>query len=149
MYKLLANSLYGRTILNDRKYNTNTRLYHRADLNRPLSDPKFRKLRMVSSDCYSVTKNKSHIMLKSPIYIGAMILQKAKLQNFRFHYKVVKPSAANFPKEHIICDEKDKDIIMKSRQYIESINMVYSDMDSLCYEVTMKVVGKHADFSFL
>ena len=108
MYKLLANSLYGRTILNDRKYNTNTRLYHRADLNRPLSDPKFRKLRMVSSDCYSVTKNKSHIMLKSPIYIGAMILQKAKLQNFRFHYKVVKPSAANFPKEHIICDEKDK-----------------------------------------
>ena len=85
LYKLLANALYGKTIQSDRKYNTFNKIVHKDNLNKDIADPKFKSATLVGKDAYHVKKNKSQITLGSPIYIGAIVLQKAKLKNYTFH----------------------------------------------------------------
>ena len=118
-YKLMCNSLYGRTILNDRNFATNTHLVSIGDdLAKAQGKQHFKSVRFISKDIAAVTTNKKEIKLNSPIFIGATVLQLAKLKNYEFHYKVVKPSCASFPKDRIQVDPKDKEIIEKSREYI-------------------------------
>ena len=150
LYKLLANALYGKTIQSDRKYNTFNKIVHKDHLNKDIADPKFKSATLVGKDAYHVKKNKSQITLSSPIYIGAIVLQKAKLKNFVFHYNVAKPSGSEFPLDQIICLDEDRPYIMKSREYIKSVDLVYCDTDSLAYEITMneKCKGYSLDFIY-
>ena len=141
LYKLLCNALYGKTLQSDRKYNSHTKLYHASNVNPAISDPKFKGSRLIGKDVYGVTKNKSSITLKAPIFCGAIVLQRAKLQIYEYHYKFAKPSGASFPLEHIKTDPEYMELIMKSREHIESVNMIYTDTDSLGLEIVMKTKG--------
>ena len=147
MYKNLACSVYGKTIQSDRKYATKSILCHLDDLDKHLADPKFKSIRQVGRECFCITKNVGSIQLKSPIYIGACILQYAKLVNFKFHYLLAKPSGSNFPQEYIICDSKlDRDLIDYSRKFLKSVKMIYCDTDSFIYEVVASQKGLTFDF---
>ena len=149
-YKLMCNSLYGRTILNDRNFATNTHLVSIGDdLAKAQGKQHFKSVRFISKDIAAVTTNKKEIKLNSPIFIGATVLQLAKLKNYEFHYKVAKPSCASFPKDRIPVDPKDKEIIEKSREYIQDVTLVYCDTDSLGYKFTMTEKGKGTDHEFL
>ena len=55
MYKILANALYGRTIMNDRKYATNTRLIGPKQVGKHTSHPKFKKIRQIGKDTFYFT----------------------------------------------------------------------------------------------
>ena len=58
-YKLMCNSLYGRTILNDRNFGTNTRLVNIGDdLAKAQGKPDFKSVRFISKDIAAVTTNK-------------------------------------------------------------------------------------------
>ena len=110
-----------------------------------MRDPFFRKVELVGKNIFLVTKGKSDVELNSPIYIGATVLQLAKLQNFRFHSLVAKPSGSIYPERMIRrsqISQVEFDMILKSRKFIKSIVMCYSDTDSLHYEVTMNDAGK-------
>ena len=149
-YKLMCNSLYGRTILNDRNFATNTRLVNIGDdLAKAQGKPNFKSVRFISKHVAAVTTHKKEIILNSPIFIGAIVLQLSKLKNYEFYYKVVKPSCASFPKERIEVDPKDKEIIEESRKYIRDVQMVYCDTDSQGLKITMTEQGKGKDHEFL
>ena len=139
LYKLLCNSLYGKTIMSDRKYNTNTRLVTLGEaLEKACSDPKFQSYMMVAPDVAAVTNNKAYIDLQSPIFMGATVLQLAKLKNYNFHYNVAKISGGKFgilPGSNIL--EEDRKLIMQSREVIDSIELCYCDTDSLGYKIQM------------
>ena len=129
-YKIMCNALYGRTILNDRNYATNSRLVKIGHkLARDQGKPNFKSVRFISKDVAAVTCYKNEIVLNSPISIGSTVLQLSKLKNYEFHYKVVKPSCASFPKNRIEVDSKYKSIIEESRKYIKDITLVYCDTD--------------------
>ena len=67
IYKLLSNSLYGRTIMDYRKYSTVARLCSEAEINQEISHPKFKEIRKISKDCYLVTRSKEHIFSRPPL----------------------------------------------------------------------------------
>ena len=80
--------------------------------------------------------------LTSPNFIGATVLQLAKLKNFEFHYRVMKNSCSTFPRDWIQPFESDREAIEKSRELIQSIDLVYCDTDSLAYKITTTEKGK-------
>ena len=140
-YKLLMNSLYGRTIMDVLKYNLDTKLVTEENINAEISHPRFHTITKVSDPCYLITKFKERVMLNAPIYIGCIVLQKAKLYNLKLHYTIVKPSANDFPSDPALdslLDSKHHVIIKRSRQIIQSIQLVYGDTDSLCYHVVFR-----------
>ena len=57
-YKLLMNSLYGRTIMDQRKYNLVARLVDESQINKEISHPKFHTIRQISKECFLVTRSK-------------------------------------------------------------------------------------------
>ena len=150
LYKLLCNSVFGKSIQNDRTYDKTHTLVHRDNLNYHVSSPRFLKIRQVSDDCFCVTKNKPVVKLSSPIYIGALILMRSKLKNQKYHYFIAKVSASDFPSRYIIPvkDEKIMRVIAFSRQHIKSVRLVYSDTDSLTYFLVMHTKGLTMDFIF-
>ena len=142
IYKLLSNSLNGRTIMDYRKYSTIARLCSEAEINQEISHPKFKEIRKISKDCYLVTRSKEHIFFSSPSYIGTVVLQKAKLTNLKLHYTVVKPSAFDYPEELMhFCNRGLLDLILRSREIIQSITLSYSDTDSLLYHLVFRKKG--------
>ena len=142
IYKLLSNSLYGRTIMDYRKYTTIARLCSESEINQEISHPKFKEIRKISKDCYLVTRSKEHVFFSSPSYIGTVVLQKAKLTNLKLHYTVVKPSASDFPEELMhFCDRGLLHLILSSREIIQSITLSYSDTDSLLYHLVFRNKG--------
>ena len=148
-YKLLSNLLYGRCIMDQRKYNLNSRLVKRSQISKEISHPKFHQIRKVSKKAYLVTRSKECVVLRSPIYIGCILLQKAKLVNLKFHYCIAKPSAADFPNDLLyLCDQQYLDIIKLSREIIQSIYLVYSDTDSLCYHVQFSKKGTELEYVY-
>ena len=63
-----------------------------------VADPRFKSRRWIIKDQVAlITKTKQEIELTAPIFIGACVLQLAKLVNFSFLFQVVKPSCAEFP----------------------------------------------------
>ena len=146
-YKLLANSLYGRCIMDQRRYNLNSRLVQKSQISKEISHPKFHQIRKVSKTGFLVSRNKEIIVLGSPIYIGCILLQKAKLANLKFHYTIAKPSGADFQNDLLyLCDKEYLDIIKLSRQIIQSVYLVYSDTDSLWYHI--KFINKGVKLEF-
>ena len=102
LYKLLSNSVFGKSIQNDRNFNKIHTLVHVSNLNRHIASPRFSKVRRVSKDCFCVIMTKNYVKLTSPIYIGSTILQKAKLKMYKFHYYIAKVSGATFPERYLI-----------------------------------------------
>merc|ERR1712215_117578 len=110
---------------------------------------KFHTIRKISKKCFLVTRSKEFIALKSPIYIGCILLQKANLENLKFHYTVAKPSAYDFPQNlYHLCDPLYKEIIRRSKDIIKSVYLVYSDTDSLCYHIVFRKNGLTHDFVY-
>merc|ERR1711999_46740 len=97
-----------------------------------------------------MVKSKAAIELRAPIFIGACVLQLAKLINYEFLLGVAKPSCADFPQafEHIIKTE-DRKLIMASREYIQSIKMLYADTDSQMLHITYTKNAKNMSKDFL
>ena len=145
LFKLMGNSLYGRTILNTRKYNTVSTLVRQKTLSRHLNNPRCRKIQLVGKNCFLVTKSKTSVTLEAPIYIGSSILQFAKIRQYRYHYYLAKPSGSDFPREYLdevirkFITPEEYEIVLKSRKVIKSVTLAYTDTDSLHYEVVMNV----------
>ena len=59
LYKLLSNSVFGKSIQNDRNFNKDHSLVHVSNLNFHLAHPRFAKVRRLSSHCFCITKNQN------------------------------------------------------------------------------------------
>lgn len=125
-YKLLSNSLFGKTIERPEKR-------CRVVLT---SDPK-KHQKLVGSPCYKaskiihpklvgVTLSYPAVKVKKPFYVGMAILEIAKVWMYSFHYEVMKAHFGN------------------------SLQLLYTDTDSLLYEVNhphvYKELGKLSSF---
>merc|ERR1711999_27814 len=94
-----------------------------------------------------MVKSKAAIELRAPIFIGACVLQLAKLINYEFLLGVAKPSCADFPPafEHIIKTE-DLKLVRASREFIQSIKMLYADTDSQMLHITYTKNAKNMGY---
>merc|ERR1711954_418025 len=123
----------------DLKYNSNSVLVEIGErYSKPCGNPRFKSRKWIIPDKVAlVTKSKPAIKLRAPIFIGACVLQLAKLINYEFLLGVAKPSCADFPPafEHIVKAE-DLDLVRASRGFIQSIKMLYADTDSQMLHIT-------------
>ena len=86
--------------------------------------------------------SKPFINVKTAIFIGATVLQLAKLKNLSFDIQLAKPSCRIFNGKYPI-RVADKAIIEQSREYIESMIVIYMDTDSVFLEICLTDKAKH------
>ena len=152
LWKLLPNSLYGKSLQNDLFYNTKRILVENGPRFRKLcSRVNFKSFKWLVKDKIAlVTLTKTKIAIKSPIFIGATVLQLSKLKNLSFDIQVAKASCANFPHPDPYPIRFEDEIIIKlSRLYIYSCQAIYMDTDSICYYIIHTEASKGKDHEFL
>ena len=86
-FKLMNNSVYGKTVENLRK-KINVRLVNNAeDYKKWVSRPSFVSEKIFSKDLAAIHEIKPVLALDKPIYVGFIILDLSKLLMYEFHYK--------------------------------------------------------------
>ena len=108
-FKLMINSVYGKTMENLRK-RINVRLVNNEnDFLKYTSRPTYVTHRLFDKDYAAVYEIKPVLMLNKPIYVGFTILELSKWMIYDFHYSFIKN---NFNAE-----------------------LLFTDTDSLTYEI--------------
>ncbi len=110
-FKLLNNSVFGKTMENVRK-RINCEVVNKIERrNKLTSDPKFEYMNIINEDLVIIKSKQTKVELKKPIYCGFTILDLSKLLMFNFHYNTIK------------------------KQYGNKAKLLFTDTDSLCYEI--------------
>ena len=106
-FKLMINSVFGKTMENLRK-RINVRLINNAkDYVKCVSKPTFVSQKIFSKNLLVVHKIKSVLVLNKPIYVGLSILELSKLLMYDFHYGYFK----NDFNSRLLFTDTDKDNI--------------------------------------
>uniref|UniRef100_A0A1B6JA38 DNA-directed DNA polymerase n=3 Tax=Homalodisca liturata TaxID=320908 RepID=A0A1B6JA38_9HEMI len=113
-FKLMNNSVFGKTMENMRN-RVDIRLGTKSKLvERWVSKPNFKSRTIFTENLVAVHFSKKKLLLNKPIYVGMSILDISKTLMYDFHYNVMK------------------------EKYGSNIKMVYTDTDSLIYDITTK-----------
>jgi hypothetical protein len=84
-YKLLNNSLFGRTIMNQRKFR-DIKLVDESKLMKYVTMPRFDCSKRFDNKLHAVHLNKLVAKLDEPIYLGMTILDMSKIIMYDFYY---------------------------------------------------------------
>ena len=108
-FKLLVNSVYGKTMENLRK-RVNVKLVNDVkQLKKLTASPSFDHFRIFTNELIAVNMKKPILYLNRPIYVGFAILDLSKVLMYDFHYNYIKA------------------------KYGEKATLLFTDTDSLCY----------------
>lgn len=110
-YKLMNNSVFGKTMENLRKRVEIQLINREQRLLKVTAKPGFKSFKIFNNDLASVELTKQNLILNRPIYVGFSILELSKVLMYDFHYN------------HI-----------KSR-YGRMAELLFTDTDSLCYNI--------------
>ena len=110
-YKLMNNSVFGKTMENIRN-RVNVKLVNTEEKLRKLTaKPNFRSRKIFSENLISVHMKKTSLTMNKPVYLGMCILDLSKTIMYDFHYNYIKPKYGNKAK------------------------LLFTDTDSLMYEI--------------
>ena len=120
LYKLMNNSVFGKTTENLRKW-VDVKLVrsHEEDkLRRLIASPAFARANIFDDDLEAIHVHKSNLVLNRPMYVGMSILDLSKHLMYDFYYNQLKT------------------------QYGEGCQLLYTDTDSLLLEIETEDVYK-------
>lgn len=90
-YKLMNNSVFGKTLENQRKHKNIQLVSDNRKLEKLVSKPNFKTTIIINENLVLVSMNKTVITLNRPLYVGMSILDLSKTLMYDFHYnKMVK-----------------------------------------------------------
>ena len=89
-YKLLSNSLYGKTIENPEKRSKVKLCSESSTYENYIGEPNFKNAKRINSKLVGVEMKYSSIKINKPFYIGMSILDLSKWHMYNFHYNVMK-----------------------------------------------------------
>jgi len=113
LYKLMNNSVFGKTMENLRK-RVDVKLVrsHEEDkMRRLIASPSFARADIFSDDLAGILMHKERLVLNRPVYVGMSILDLSKSLMYDFYYNQLKP------------------------QYGDRVDLLYTDTDSLLLEI--------------
>ena len=114
-YKLMNNSVFGKTQENLRN-RVNVEVLTRRDIAlKRIAKPTFIRSQLIREDLVIIQCAKTTLKLNKPIYVGFSVLDLSKLLMYSFHYNKM-------------LEKYDND----------SINLCFTDTDSLLYEIKTK-----------
>ena len=117
-FKLMNNSVFGKTMENIRNRVNIKLLTRRKIANKYVSKPNFRKFTIFDENLIAVHLAKTDLLLDKPIFTGASILDISKTLMYDFHYDYIK------------------------EKYGDKAKLLFTDTDSLCYEIETKDLYK-------
>jgi len=110
-FKLLNNSIYGKSLQNQRKQVNIQLINNERQLLRLTAKPGFKNFKIFSDYLAAVQCVKENILLNKPIYVGFTILELSKCLMYNYHYNIIK------------------------KQYGQNVKLLFTDTDSLCYAI--------------
>ncbi|KAK3103044.1 hypothetical protein FSP39_016008 [Pinctada imbricata] len=110
-YKLMNNSVFGKTMENLRKRVDIQLVNQEKRLLKLTKKPGFKSFKIFNEDLASIELQKSKLVLNRPIYVGFSILDLSKVLMYDFHYNYIK------------------------RKYGNTAQLLFTDTDSLCYDI--------------
>ena len=113
LYKLMNNSVFGKTMENLRKRVDVklVRAYEEDRLRRLIASPSFARANIFDDDLAAIQVHKSRLVLNRPVYVGMSILDLSKTLMYDFYYNQMKA------------------------QYGSCVTLLYTDTDSLLLEI--------------
>jgi hypothetical protein len=110
-YKLIVNSIYGKSIQNNRKHVNIKLALNQNQAKRWVSKPNYETFTIMNQNKAIIKMKKSTVKLDRPIYIGHTVLELSKLHMYHLHYNVFK------------------------NIYKHNIELLYTDTDSFIYSI--------------
>ena len=90
-YKLNINSIYGKTVQNDRKHRDIKLITTEAKRNKLASGPDYHSTKCISKHLLVMEMKKTKVKINKPIYLGQAVLDLSKTLMFEFWYDYLKP----------------------------------------------------------
>ena len=90
-YKLKINSLYGKTVQNDRKHRDIKLVTAEYKRNKLASEPNYHSSKCISKHVLAMEMKKIEVKINKPIYLGQAVLDLSKTLMFEFWYDYLKP----------------------------------------------------------
>ena len=115
-FKLMNNAVFGKTMENVRNRQKVRLVTNEKNMIKILSRPTFESCKIFSENLVAVKSCKEVLYLNKPIYVGMTILDTSKCLMYDFHYNHIKA------------------------KYGSKARLLFTDTDSLCYEVETKDV---------
>ena len=112
-FKLMNNSVFGKTIENIRKRQNIILVDNRAKAVKLSSRPNFNRATIFDRNLIAIHMKKTEVFFNKPVYVGQAILDLSKTLMFNFHYNY----------------------IQKKYGY-KCTKLLFTDTDSLMYEIT-------------
>ena len=110
-YKLMNNSVFGKTMENIRNRVNVKLVNNREKAPKLIAKPNFSSYKVFSENLISVHMKKTSLVMNKPVYLGACILDLSKTIMYDFHYNYIKP------------------------MYKDKAKLLFTDTDSLMYEI--------------
>ena len=108
-FKLMNNSVFGKTIENFRKRQNVHIIDNRKMADKLSSKPNFERLTIFDENLVAVHMKKTEVYFNKPIYVGQAILDLSKTLMFDFHYNYIR------------------------KKYDDKAGLLFTDTDSLMY----------------
>ena len=149
-FKLMINSVYGKTIENLRK-RINARLVNKAeDFLKYTSKPTYITHKIFDKNYAAIHEIKPVLILNKPIYVGFTVLDLSKWKMYDFHYNLI---IKNFDAELLFTDTdsltyeiKSEDVYEKIFKWKDLFDLSNYSKDSKFFDETnKKVIGKMKD----
>lgn len=151
-FKLLNNSVFGKTMLNLRRQ-VDVRLVTEPGTGKKLlALPTFSSLNIINKDVTIFKMKKSLIKWRMPTYVGFSILDISKLRMYDFHYNFIKTKYGSNAKllftdtDSLAYSIKTDDIYADLHLHSDQFDFSDYPKDHFCYDPTnSKVLGKFKD----
>ena len=152
-HKLKINSIYGKTVQNDRKHRDIKLVTTKYKRNELASDPNYHSTKCISKDLLAMEMKKTEVKINKPIYLGQAVLDLSKTHMFEFWYDYLKPMYGDKIRlcytdsfvMHIKTDYFDKDISADVDKWLDTSNFNKSNNRLLEIGKNKKVLGKFKD----
>ena len=120
-FKLMNNSVFGKTIENIRKRQNVFLIDNREKASKLTCRPNFERATIFDRNLLAIHLKKTEIYFNKPVYVGQAILDLSKLLMFDFNYNYIQ------------------------KKYSKKVRLLFTDTDSLMYE--LKTDDFYADIS--
>ena len=117
-FKLMNNSVFGKTMENVRKHRNIKLVTNRKEFNKLVMKPVFNGSKKFGDDFFACEIKKTSVLMNKPIYLGQAILDISKTIMYEFHYDFMLP------------------------KYGDKVELCYMDTDSFVYHIKTEDVYK-------
>lgn len=125
-WKLMVNSLYGKSIEDKRKHSKVKVATNGRQALQQIRKPMFEQFYILDNDIAIIKLKKFEVILDKPIYLGFTVLELSKLHMYKLHYDHFKP------------------------KYESKLSLTYTDTDSFIYKIETDDLFKDLeDFDYL